>query len=211
MTGFSVLWAGQVLSAVGTRMTNFALGIWVWQQTHRASDLALLTLVAYGATVLCSPLAGSVVDRLQRRWTLIISDLGSAMSTVAALALFLRGTPSLWQLLVVNALTGGFLAFQLPAYAAAITAMTAKDQYTRANGMLSLARSLPAIFAPALGIAGCAPQQALHVGDSPEEDVEAALAAGIPVLLIDRDGDGDGSEGVPRISSLEQIEDHLRA
>jgi len=69
----------------------------------------------------------------------------------------------------------------------------------------------PAIFAPALGIAGCAPQQALHVGDSPEEDVEAALAAGIPVLLIDRDGDGDGSEGVPRISSLEQIEDHLRA
>jgi MFS transporter, DHA3 family, macrolide efflux protein len=153
MTGFTVLWAGQVLSSVGTRMTNFALGIWLWQQTHRASDLALLTLVAYGATVLCSPLAGSVVDRLERRWTLVISDLGSAVSTAAALALFVWGTPSLWQLLVVNALTGGFLAFQLPAYAAAITAMTAKKHYTRANGMLTLARSLPAIFAPALAAA----------------------------------------------------------
>jgi MFS family permease/uncharacterized protein YbdZ (MbtH family) len=150
MTGFSVLWVGQVLSSIGTRMTNFSLGIWVWQQTHRASDLALLTLVAYGATVLCSPLAGSVVDRLERRWTLIISDLGSAASTAVALTLFLRGTPSLWQLLVVNAVTGGFLAFQLPAYAAAITAMMPKKHYTRANGMLSLTRSLPAIFAPAL-------------------------------------------------------------
>lgn len=61
----------------------------------------------------------------------------------------------------------------------------------------------PAIFAPALEIAGCEPGEALHVGDTPGEDVDGARAAGIPVLLIDRDGSGD-------IASLAEIADHLR-
>ena len=61
----------------------------------------------------------------------------------------------------------------------------------------------PAIFAPALELAGCAPAEVLHVGDTPEEDLVAARAAGIRALLIDRLG-GDGD-----ISSLAQIEEHL--
>jgi putative hydrolase of the HAD superfamily len=49
----------------------------------------------------------------------------------------------------------------------------------------------PAIFAPALELAQCEPAEALHVGDTAEEDVAGASAAGIPVLLLDRDGEGD--------------------
>ena len=60
----------------------------------------------------------------------------------------------------------------------------------------------PAIFAPALELAGCGPAEALHVGDTADEDLAAARAAGIRVLLIDRGGGGD-------ISSLTEIEEHL--
>jgi 2-haloalkanoic acid dehalogenase type II len=60
----------------------------------------------------------------------------------------------------------------------------------------------PAIFDPALEIAGVAPEEAMHVGDTAGEDVAAARAAGIRVLLIDRDGGGD-------IASLTEIEEHL--
>jgi HAD superfamily hydrolase (TIGR01509 family) len=56
----------------------------------------------------------------------------------------------------------------------------------------------PTIFAPALDLAGCEPEEALHVGDTAGEDVAAARAAGIPVLLLDREGGGD-------IASLEEI------
>lgn len=59
-----------------------------------------------------------------------------------------------------------------------------------------------AIFAPALELAGVTAEQALHVGDTPEEDVDGARAAGIRPLLIDRDGGGD-------ISSLREISEHL--
>jgi putative hydrolase of the HAD superfamily len=49
----------------------------------------------------------------------------------------------------------------------------------------------PAIFEPALEITGCGPAEALHVGDTASEDVAGARAAGIRVLLLDRDGGGD--------------------
>ena len=62
----------------------------------------------------------------------------------------------------------------------------------------------PAIFAPALALARCAPAEAIHVGDTPEEDVEAAEAAGIRALLLDRDGDGD-------IASLSEVGRFVRA
>jgi putative hydrolase of the HAD superfamily len=60
----------------------------------------------------------------------------------------------------------------------------------------------PAIFAPALRLAGCRPQEAVHVGDTPEEDIDAARAAGIRALLLDRDGGGD-------VSSLEEVPSQL--
>jgi putative hydrolase of the HAD superfamily len=49
----------------------------------------------------------------------------------------------------------------------------------------------PAIFELALEGCGCEPGEALHVGDSAEEDATGAAAAGIRCLLIDRDGGGE--------------------
>ena len=49
----------------------------------------------------------------------------------------------------------------------------------------------PVIFSQALELAGCAADEALHVGDTMEEDIAGAEAAGIRALLIDRDGGGD--------------------
>jgi putative hydrolase of the HAD superfamily len=60
----------------------------------------------------------------------------------------------------------------------------------------------PRLFEAALEVAGCRADEALHVGDTPAEDVEGARAAGIRALLIDRGGGGD-------IESLSAIRHHL--
>jgi MFS family permease len=147
---FTVIWLGQIQSVLGTRMTSFVLSVTMWLQTGHASSLALMTVLNFGATVLLSPLAGSLVDRVGRRLMMVLSDIGCAASIGALLVAFIVGTPHAWEFYLVNTLTGAFLAFQYPAYSAAITQMMDKAQYARANAMISLATSVPAVFAPTL-------------------------------------------------------------
>jgi putative hydrolase of the HAD superfamily len=59
----------------------------------------------------------------------------------------------------------------------------------------------PEIFEHALGVAGVAADDAIHVGDSLAEDVAGARAAGIEAVLIKRDGE-PGPPGVPTIATL---------
>jgi 2-haloalkanoic acid dehalogenase type II len=55
------------------------------------------------------------------------------------------------------------------------------------------------VFLRALEIAGCPPERAVHVGDSPENDVEGAAAAGIRPVLLARDGAGAPTGGAATV------------
>jgi putative hydrolase of the HAD superfamily len=73
------------------------------------------------------------------------------------------------------------------------------------SAAIGAAKPSPAVFEHALSLAGARAGDALHVGDSPAEDVAGALAAGIEPLLIDRAGDGPRVAGVRTIRSLDQL------
>lgn len=145
---FTTLWFGQFLSVVGTRMTNFALSIYVWDATGNATDFTFMLFFAFAATMIFSPIAGAFIDRWNRRVTLLLSDLGSAVATGVLLVVFMTGSVSMWHLYVINFVTGAFVAFQVPVFQATITLMMERAKYTRANAMMFLVRSTPELFAP---------------------------------------------------------------
>jgi len=72
------------------------------------------------------------------------------------------------------------------------------------SAQVGFRKPAPEIFERALELAGCGAQDALHVGDSLEEDVVGAQAAGIPVVLLARDGAG-APAGVRTIASLTEL------
>jgi DHA3 family macrolide efflux protein-like MFS transporter len=160
--GFAAVWFGQVISLLGSAMTWFALTIWAYELTGRATALALIGFFAFGPTVLLSPLAGALVDRWNRKLVMLLSDLTAGLATLSVLSLYIIGNLQIWHLYVVGVLAGTFQAFQYPAYAAAVTVMVPKEHYARASGMLQLAWSASSVFAPllagvllgAIGIAG---------------------------------------------------------
>lgn len=145
---FTVLWCGQFLSVIGTRMTNFALSVWVWDQTRDTTQFTLTVFFAFAGTVIFSPIAGVLIDRWNRRLTMVLSDLGSMAATIVMLAIFLSGSVHMWQLYLVNFVTGVFVAFQVPVFQATITMMMERGKYSRANAMLFAVRSTPELFAP---------------------------------------------------------------
>jgi putative hydrolase of the HAD superfamily len=74
------------------------------------------------------------------------------------------------------------------------------------SAVVGAAKPDPAVFSAALELARCEPGEAFHVGDSPQGDVEGALAAGVRVALLDRHGVlPDPPEGVPKIASLDAL------
>jgi putative hydrolase of the HAD superfamily len=64
------------------------------------------------------------------------------------------------------------------------------------SAAVGAAKPDPAIFAHALALAGVAPERAIHVGDSLDEDVRGAAACGIRPVFLSRDG-GPGASGPP--------------
>lgn len=148
MKTFSIIWFGQLVSLMGTAMTRFALMIWAYEQTGEATTLALLGFFAFIFQIVFSPMAGVIVDRLDRRLILLLSDLGSGIMTGTLLALYAAGGLQIWHLYLAEALTGAFDAFQIPAYTAATTMLVPKKHYARASGMRSLAMDSSRVIAP---------------------------------------------------------------
>lgn len=150
MFGFTIVWIGQIVSLLGTSMTTFALTIWAYEITGTATALALVGFFFVTPMLVFSPLAGAIVDRQDRKLMMMLSDLASGVTTIAVLILFQAGLLQIWHLYIAAAIQGTFQTFQWPAYSAAISVMIPKEQYGRANGMLSLAESGSNIFAPLL-------------------------------------------------------------
>lgn len=150
MVAFSVVWLGQVVSLIGSAMSQFALGLWAWQATGSATALALITVFFTLPSLVVGPLAGALVDRLSRQMVLVLADLTSGTISLAVLTLYSLGWLEIWHLYIGAAVAGCAQAFQWPAYSAAISTMVPKEQYGRANGMVSLAEPLSAILAPVL-------------------------------------------------------------
>ncbi|MEA5542553.1 MFS transporter [Limnoraphis robusta Tam1] len=83
MRVFILIWFGQLVSLIGSSLTDFALGIWVYQRTGSITQFTLITVSGALPLIVISPLAGVLVDRWSRRWAMILSDSGAALATVA--------------------------------------------------------------------------------------------------------------------------------
>ena len=70
---FLVVWFGQLVSLIGSGLTNFALGVWVYQRTGSVTQFSLILLFAMLPSILISPVAGAIVDRWNRRVSMILS------------------------------------------------------------------------------------------------------------------------------------------
>ncbi len=150
MTGFTIVWAGQLISVLASSMTQFALTIWAYQETGSATSLGIINTAFIVPFLLLSPIAGVMVDRHNRKLMMMVSDLTAIIATVGILALHAAGNLQIWHLYIAAVINGLGNTFQWPAYSAAISTMVPKENYSRANGMMTLVESGPAVLAPLL-------------------------------------------------------------
>ena len=150
MFGFVIVWLGQIISVLASSMTGFGMTLWIYKQTESATAMAGMQVAFILPFLLLSPIAGVMVDRYNRKLMMMVSDLTAVLATTAILILYATGHLQFWHLYIANVLNGLGNTFQWPAYSAAISTMIPKEQYGRANGLMSLIDAGPGILAPLL-------------------------------------------------------------
>ena len=154
MQTFFIVWIGQVISLLGSKLTEFALGFWIldktYQDTGTITQFALTILFMYLPKVVVSPLAGVLVDRWNRRSAMIMSDLGTGVIAIAILFLVSSSSLEIWHIYLALTITSSFNAFQQPAYMAGISQLVPPANLSRANGMVQASFAIAKIAAPAI-------------------------------------------------------------
>jgi MFS transporter, DHA3 family, macrolide efflux protein len=148
MTGFLVIWAGQVVSALGSSLTGFAVGVLIYQRTGSATRFALLALTTMLPGLLLYPFAGALVDRWDRRRAMIVSDVGAGCSSLVLALLFWQDRLELWHIYLLLALGSAFGTLQWPAFSAATTLLVPREQLGRAAGLTQMGNAAADLLAP---------------------------------------------------------------
>jgi len=148
---FFVIWTGQALSMFGSSLVQFALVWWLTSSTGSATVLSVATLIALLPQILIGPLAGPLVDRLDRRRIMIISDLGVAAATAVLMLLFLYGRVQLWHIYIAMAARSFGQAFHSPAMISSTSLLVPAEHHTRISGLNQTLHGLMNIIAPPVG------------------------------------------------------------
>ena len=149
MRTFFIIWLGQFISNNGSRMTNFAIKIWAWEQTGQVTTLTLMAFVSLLPGILIAPVSGLVVDYYNRKKLMMLGDTVAIGATLMLLILYLSGNLKIWHVYMVGLIEGTFYQFQHLAYSTSISMLVSEQNYTRASSMEFLCFYGALVIAPA--------------------------------------------------------------
>lgn len=178
---FFTIWAGQVISLIGSQIVQFALVWWLTEQTGSATVLATATLVAMLPMIVFGPFAGALVDRWNRRLVMIAADGAVALASLWLAYMFWIDAVEIWQVYLIMFVRSLGGSFHWPAMQASTTLMVPDGHLTRVAGMNQTLNGALNIVGPPLGalVMSLAPLYAVML-----LDVGTALLAIVPLLFV---------------------------
>jgi len=148
MRTFLVVWAGQLVSVLGSGLTYFGVAIFVYVETESVTNLALIVLAGSLPAILVGPFAGTLVDRMERRVVMMAADSAAGLASLILALLWLSGRLEIWQIMVTSAVGSTANAFQQPAYLASLPLLVPKEHLNRANGLTQANEALSIVLTP---------------------------------------------------------------
>lgn len=148
---FFTIWSGQAFSLLGSQLVSFALIWYLTVTTESATVLAVGSLVGMLPSVILGPFIGPLVDRWDRRKTMIVADSIIAIATLVLSMLFAFTDVQLWHifgLLFIRAVAGGFHGTSM---AASTSLMVPVEHLARVQGVNQMLNGGLNIIAAPLG------------------------------------------------------------
>jgi hypothetical protein len=150
---FRLLFLGRAVSAVGDQLAPLALSFAVLEATGSASDLGFVFAAREVASIAVLLAAGVWADRVRRERLMIASNIASFGTQATTGALLIAGQAHLWQLLVLQALSGGADGAFQPARNAITPQVVSPERLQQANALLQMVGSVVGVLGPLVAAA----------------------------------------------------------
>lgn len=148
---FFTIWTGQAFSLVGSNLVQFALVWWLTEATGSATILAVASIMAVLPRVFLGPIAGTLVDRWNRRLVMMVADSVIALAVVVLAVLYALDAVQIWHIYVLMFIRAAGGAFHWPAMQASTTLMAPEKHLSRIAGLNQTLFGVANIVAPPLG------------------------------------------------------------
>jgi len=133
---FSLMWTAQLVSTIGSSLTDLAAGILVFRVTNSVLNVGLMLMVTALPGLVVGLVAGVFVDRFHRKYILIASDLLRA-ALVAAIP-FAVSHWGILALYLIVLLASTVKQFFEPAWESVLPDIATEQELTSANSFLSI-------------------------------------------------------------------------
>jgi DHA3 family macrolide efflux protein-like MFS transporter len=148
LRNYRLLWLGQLISEAGDGLTNLTLLLLVNALTGSTAALAAMAIVLAIPPLTIGLVAGTYVDRLDRRRIMLASDLARG---VVVLGFILVGSVStLWLLFVLAFVQSAVGTFFTPARGAILPRIVERDGLLAANSLAQATRVVSTVIGSAL-------------------------------------------------------------
>jgi MFS transporter, DHA3 family, macrolide efflux protein len=148
---FFPFWISQAISLLGSSIVQFALVWWLTKTIGLATVLAAATTFAILPEIIINPFAGAIVDRINRKYVMIVADSIIAVATLGLALLFYLNLVEIWHIYAVMFIRSAGSAFHYPAQQASITNIVPKQHLARIAGINQSLQGLVRIIAAPLG------------------------------------------------------------
>jgi MFS transporter, DHA3 family, macrolide efflux protein len=133
---FRYLWTAQLVSTIGSSLTDLAAAILVFRVTHSALNVGLVLIVTAVPTLVFGLVAGVFVDRFDRKKILLAADLIRGLLVVLIpTAVDKFGLPGLYAIIFLAASVRQFFD---PAWESVLPEIASEEELTKANAFLSI-------------------------------------------------------------------------
>jgi DHA3 family macrolide efflux protein-like MFS transporter len=147
---FLFIWTGQLFSILSSSIVSFAIIFWLSVKSGSAEVLAFATIATLLPQLVLGLFSGVLVDRWNRKKTMIISDLYIAGLTAIMAVLFWYGDVDKELIYILLALRSAGSAFHAPAMEASVPLLAPKNELMRIAGVNNMIFSVSTIASPAL-------------------------------------------------------------
>jgi MFS family permease len=147
---FRGLWAGQVVSGLGSQLTLVAVSYQIYGLTHSTLMVGLVSLVQLVPLLAGALWGGTLADAVDRKKVLLLTQVGMAMAVGGLVVNASLSHPAVWPLFVCSAAGAGLQGVDWPARRAALPMLVGPEDVTAAIALQTSVQQLALVAGPAL-------------------------------------------------------------